>query len=960
MLRNFRESKSIKELESLMKAKSRFQTSDVSTDLSTNDNSGSESSLRMGLLCVGVSLVAMAALLFEVTLTRVFAVLMWYHFAYMAVSLALLGFGASGSLLTALRVVDRKTSRWNWMAIYSTGFGVAIMFSFLIVSRISIDSLQLWKSLGNLFGLLLTFVILSVAFLFAGLAIGSSFSWNPQSVGKIYFFDLLGSAVGGLGAPLLLSHLRTDAVIMVAALIAFVAGAVFASMANPLRRLMHAIPVIIGIVLVIGFAGGTSVIPALSWHIPFAPHKVFVEMFFPQGISEKTLPSATAQVDVSNQKNMPMFMASDFGPDGLQPTNLRGVTQDGTAPTAMYENAGNYEQFSAFNNAQAATSFLAYASAGKSEPEVLIIGVGGGPDVMMSLFYGAKKVTAVDVNTAMIKMVREDYADYIGHLFDNPKIHLINDEGRSYLKRSNDNYDIIQLSGVDTYTALSTGAYTLSEAYLYTVEALMDMYSRLKEDGYINYSRLILTTPDQPPRETLRLANIARMALERMGVEDPSKNIAVFQGVGWASTIIRKGPFTEKEITTLRSFAKQQNFLGLIFDPLRPFGQPADNSEEYFFKTRAATLATAEELKGRGDVSELLITSLRSALKGDVENSNSWISLAAAELTKPDQNARDTEERLRANRDAAVTNLRDSIAYRKKVLTYYETMLRGPDQERKSFLENYFYDLYPVSDDKPFFFDYYKMSGILRSSHDVKWNTGSEALPGFPVGHAILISSLAQITILAAILILLPLKFVSKSGYERRERLRFFIYFAALGCGFMFVEISLMQKFTLFLGHPTYSLSVVLSSILAFSGLGALASSRVKEVSRRLMVTMLLIIAGLIVFDGFAANWVIHQAMGLELPYRILTSVMFLSPTAFALGFPFPIGIRLLKQEMPVLIPWGWAINGFLSVAGSLLAIMVAMAFGFSAVLLVGAVIYTVGFLAIASARFLGKSPVHL
>ncbi|HEX8090963.1 MAG TPA: hypothetical protein VF762_19050, partial [Blastocatellia bacterium] len=497
-----------------MKAKSRLQTSDVGVD----DNSRLDSSTRMGSLCVGVSLAAMAALLFEVTLTRVFAVLMWYHFAYMAVSLALLGFGASGSLLTSLRIVDRKAAIWNRLALYSTSFGVAIIVSFLLVSRISIDSLQLWKSPSNLLGLMLTFVILSVAFLFAGLAIGSSLSWHPQHVGRIYFFDLLGSAVGGLGAPLLLSRLRTDAVIMVAALIAFVAGAVFALGAGRLRRLAHVIPVIIGLLLVISFAGGAFKIPSLSWRIPFAPHKVFVELFFPQGISEKTLPSATAQVDVSEPKSMPMFMASDFGPEGTRQINLRGVTQDGTAPTALYENAGSYEQFSAFNNAQAATAFLAYASAGKSEPEVLVIGVGGGPDVMMSLFHGAKKVTAVDVNTAMINMVREDYADYIGHLFDNPKVHLVNDEGRSYLKRSNDNYDIIQLSGVDTYTALSTGAYTLSEAYLYTVEAVMDMYTRLKGGGYVNYSRLILTTPDRPPRETLRLANIARTALERLGV----------------------------------------------------------------------------------------------------------------------------------------------------------------------------------------------------------------------------------------------------------------------------------------------------------------------------------------------------------------------------------------------------------------------------------------------------------
>jgi spermine/spermidine synthase len=895
-------------------------------------------------LYLGVALVAMATLLFEITLTRVFAVLMWHHFAYMVVSLALLGFGAAGSLLTALRIGDRAGEVHGRLALFATGFGIAVVLAFLLATRVRVDSLELWKRPGSFLGLLLCYLILSVPFLFAGLAIGSALSSYPRQVGRLYFFDLAGSALGGFGAPWLLDRLHTDAVVAFAALIALFAGLAFALPAGNRRRLVHAVPVLPGVLLAVAFSGGGGGIPALRWPVPFAPHKAFTQLFFRDGPSERSLPSATAQVDVGSPMQMRMFMASDFGTLATQQLTLRGVTQDGTAPTALYENAADYRRFSSLADAQAATAFLAAAARGRGASEVLVIGVGGGVDVMMALYFGARRVTAVEINRAMVGMVSRDYAEFIGHLFDHPRVRLVLEDGRSYLRRTADRYDVIQLSGVDTYTALSTGAYTLSESYLYTVEAVADMYSRLKDGGYVNFSRLILTTPARRPRETLRLVNIARTALERLGVPEPWRHIAVFQGRTWASTMIRKQPFTSTEIGALRDFAEREGFFGLVFDPFRPLGRPQDNGEGHFAVNAPAEMLPAGMTAG-ADARAALAQAIRYALRGDTGRSDASIARSASLLGG---DAATTAARLRSARDEMLPQMRQLLDYRREVLRYYERVLRGSPAEREAFVDGYFHDLRPAWDDKPFFFDYFKLARLFEAPTDVKWY---EALPEFPVGHAVLISSLAQIVLLAVLLILLPLWPLARRGYAMPQKGRWFLYFAALGCGFMFVEISLMQKFTLFLGHPTYSLSVVLSSMLAVSGLGALASSRVKAFTPAVRTALLAAVTGLLVLDWIVLDPILASTIGLERPLRILIALLVIAPTAFALGFPFPLGIRLLAQRAPVLIPWGWAINGFLSVAASILAIALAMALGFSGVLLIAALVYGLGLLAVPAAR---------
>ena len=891
-------------------------------------------------ILIGVFLTAMSALLLQIALTRVFAVMMWHHFAYMVVSLALLGFGASGSILTAVRAEERRQGLADRLALFATLYGVAVVLAFLLVTRIPVDTIELLARPVNLLLLMACYVVISIPFLFCGLALGSAIAGYPERVGTVYFWDLAGSALGCVVAPWLLARWRTDAVVVDAALLALLGGLAFAAGSSRARRLVHAAAALAGLGLAVAFAGGAAGIPALQWTVPFAPHKVFVRRYFPDGRSAATLPSPIAQVDVSPSRDMPIRMAADFGALGQQTVEMRGVTQDGSAPTVLYKGAADVARFEALAHSQGATAFIAHQAAGGRDPNVLVIGVGGGPDVVMGLYFGARKVTAVELNQAMIDMVTRDFAGYLGGLFADPRIDLVREDGRAYLKRTRDRYDVIQLSGTDTFTALSSGVYTLSEGYLYTVEAVADMYERLAPGGYVNYSRAILWTPDKPARETLRLANVARAALAQAGVAEPWRHIVVFQGANWASTIIRKGPFTAAEMAALRGFAERERFLGLVFDPLRAPGEPADDGETSLTAMGIRALVPPDAVPNEEE-HRLLDGIVRAALRGDRAGSDA----AIAALVGDDA---EWAQALARTRDAVTPQLADLLAYRRSVLLpSYRTVLTAPEAEREQFVAAYRYDLRPTYDDKPFFFDYFRL-GKLREASSPK-GAFNEILPEFPVGHAVLAASLVQILLWAALLIFLPLRRVPGAG-AGGYRLRFFLYFAALGGGFMFVEIGLMQKLNLYLGHPTYALSVVLAGILAFAGLGALCSARVRQVRRRTAAALLAAAMGLLLVDLLVLDAILGQTIALPLPARVAIAVLLLAPTAFLLGFPFPLGVRLVRELAPGLVPWGWAINGFLSVAGSMLAIVLAMAAGFSAVLFAGMLLYGIALLAVPDA----------
>ena len=569
---------------------------------------------------------------------------------------------------------------------------------------------------------------------------------------------------------------------------------------------------------------------------------------------------------------------------------------------------------------------------------------------MVALYHQASEVKAVEINPAMIEMVTQHYADFLGNLFDNPRVELILEDGRAYARRDTTQFDIIQMSGVDTYTALSTGAYTLSESYLYTVEAVKDFYARLTDDGYINYSRFLLRPPKRP-RETIRLVSVARQALAELGVKEPWRHIVVLQAQGWASTMIKKSPFTEIEVQGLRDFAAEQNFKGLVADPFKPRGEQFEfgrwpdakytNTAKSMVRAFAESFGISVEGALPPDLVRPVEAGLRQITSGQFEQAVQTIQPLLAGL--PDDKRPQATERLRKNLGAFRDEWQAAGEHFMRMQKDFETLLRSDDEERADFVSRYFYELTPSTDDKPFFFNYYRFDQLFKLGEVDSWDQTYH--PDVPVGHMVLLSSMLQIVLLGAFLIFWPLRRLKNLGtpLPQAGKGRVFLYFAALGMGFMFVEICLMQKFVLFLGHPAYALSVVLAGILLFSGLGAWFSARFDPLAQgfrwRLLTAVLLVTA----FELLAVNVFLTPLLAASFPMRVLAAVGLLAPAGFVLGMPFPLGIRALDAHAPALVPWGWAINGFLSVFSSLAAIILAMAIGFTGVLITGAAIYALG-----------------
>jgi spermidine synthase len=916
--------------------------------------SPSPKSTLAGIFCLGLSII-----LFEIALTRVFAIMMWHHFTYMVISIGLLGFGASGSLLTATRIGSGKQSPSRGLVWCSLLYGVSVMLAFCFATLVRIDSLAIWQRKENFLALFLIYLIIGVPFLLGGLGIGLALTRLVEHVNKLYFSDLVGSSVGAGLSVLLMKSFGSSAAVMMAGAFGLLAAFCF-SLGAPRRYLALSVPgLVLGLVVTLAFTGGAPAlgIAAADWRVPYAPGKeALVAESFLREVSNAGLLggqspeltkiySATAEVEVgANIEGSPMI-GGDQGLVDQRLAESRAVGQDGTAPTMLFKQASDLSRFPFLDDTQAATAYVVHKASGRTDQNVMVIGVGGGVDVMTALANGARKVTAVELNTAMIEMVKVRYDDYLGGLFRpgahalSDRISLVNSEGRAWLRSHDDTYDVIQMSGVDSYTALSTGAYTLSESYLYTTEAVQDFYHHLNENGIVTYSRFIEAAPTKP-RETLRLANIACTALRELSVADPAAHIAVFQGRVWASTMVKKEPFLAAEIDALREFACREGFTGLVFDPTRagaaePEATHFASLRDRFVAAMAAGGFATDPVVHSEQVFALMQAAVRVA-KGEV--------VTAAGLPAPLQAAGLAPRALEV-----LTSLREDIVrqaqYVLQAIADFRTVLRGSDDERARFIADYDYDISPATDDRPFFFNYYRWSSLWGGQRRVNDPSLFAYHTDFPVGHMVLAASLLQIMLLAALLILLPLRKLAYDGLETPGAWRYFGYFAALGLGFMLIEIALMQKLVIFLGHPTYALSVVLVSLLASAGTGSLLAGRIEFVERRHLRWILLAIAVVVVFDLVAIDVLLPLLLGEPLGLRVLVVVLLLIPTGLVLGMPFPSGMRIVEAQCPHLLPWGWAVNAFFSVFGSIFCIVLSMSIGFTNVLLVAIVVYGIGLL---------------
>jgi len=492
-----------------------------------------------------LALVSAGALAYEILLMRLFSIIQWHHFAYMMISLAMLGYGVSGMLLTLLR--ERLLPRYNAAFASSAGlFGVSAVGAFLLAQRLPFNALEIFWDARQPAYLLLLYLVLSVPFLFASSCVCLTLARYGTQVHRVYSFDLLGAASGCLLVVLLLFLLPAmDALRAVGAL-----GLAAAALAVWRYRLRPALllPLLAATAWVM-----LAALPPAWTQLRLSPYKGLSQALLVPGahvVEQRSSPLGLLSV-VESQR-VPFRHAPGLSLNATQePPPQLGVFIDGDAFSALTRFDGRLEPLAYLDQT---TSALPYHLL--RQPHVLVLGAGAGADVLQALAHHAGKVEAVELNPQMVELVRERFAGYSGDVYRRPEVQVRVAEARGFVEASDEHYDLIQVALLDAFGAASAGLYGLSESYLYTVEGMQAYLRHLRPNGMLALTRWVTV----PPRDLLKLAATAITALERAGAAAPQRQLALVRGWQTGTLLVKNGEFSAEEIVGIRAFAQARSF----------------------------------------------------------------------------------------------------------------------------------------------------------------------------------------------------------------------------------------------------------------------------------------------------------------------------------------------------------------------------------------------------------------
>ncbi|MBN1120176.1 MAG: hypothetical protein JXJ17_03800 [Anaerolineae bacterium] len=783
------------------------------------------------LIAVGV--LSSATLVYELTLTRLFSLAQFYHFAFMAISLALLGSGCAGSLLSVWPRLGRRTDLW------AGGFGILALASYAILNWVPFDSFAIAWDSRQIVYLILTFTGAALPFLGSGMVIGELLSANRDHLHRVYAANLGGSAVGCVLVLPLLDWIGGEGTLFAAAALGLIAAALF-GLPDEKHTTIRKTGALIAASLLILIA----LLRPESLAMRLSPYKGLTQALrAPDAAHTRSEWNAYARVDVVESESIHIMPGLSQNAMITSPPLQSGLTLDGDnlQPITDLEPADELARQLADNLPQAVIDVLKPGA-----DRTLVLEPGGGWDVLMLLANGTPALTAVEHNPLVIDVLR----DFPPYLYADPRIKVIAQEGRTFVKQTDDTYDVIDIALSDSYHPVTSGAYSLSEDYRYTVEAICEVYARLDDGGLLIITRWLQT----PPTESLRVLATVKAALRSQGIDQLGDHIAAFRTMRTMTFVVGQAPLTGDQSDLIRAFCADRGYDVVWLPDIR-----ADEVNQY------------------------------------------------NRLPEP---------------------------------VYYETfsaMLADPT----GLIDQYEYDIRPPTDNRPFFFHTFRW----RQTPEIVASLGATWQPFGGSGYLVLIALLLMVSVLAVVLIAGPL--LIRRGESRLSTIppaikwRGLLYFTMLGLGFLFVEMPLAQRFILFVGQPVIALAVVLFAILLFSGLGSLTAPR-----WNLRIALpALVIAVLLMPPILAALF--DLALGWPLAARIGLSILALSPVGVLMGIPFSRGLVLIEQQAPGFTPWAWAVNGCASVISAVVSVMIAVSWGFSAVLIVGAAMYAAALVSI-------------
>ena len=510
-------------------------------------------------VCIG--LVSAAALLFQVAQTRLFSSSYGYHLTYLVISVSLLGVGSGATLSGVFDRGARRPSLSTLALAAATSSVVALLLETHIDPGVALPA-----------AILVAFVAGALPFVFASWIVVRSLREAPTRAGRLYSVDLAGAAAGSLFAFAGLPWLGAPGLYGASACLSALAAVVIAGpRLRPLAGVVSAFALTAALTLT-----GDVMAPPQS-----GPAKRPV---YGANITHlETRWDPHARVDVIHYEGLPAgaLYLNFIDPAYAAPRpDANFMLLDQTAATQILDGSGDMSVLRA--------SIIAAPYELLSRPHVLIIGPGGGIDIQNALVHGASQVDAVEVNRGVSSLMRGPLSDYSGHVYSAARVNVVEDEARSYIRRSADRYDLILMTVVDSYAALASGAYALSESYLYTAEAFDDYLGHIADHGVLAVGRFYR----DPPIEMLNTAALGVEALRGRGVADPLAHLAVLRYLDFGLLIVRDDAFDASSATAIRRFAADHHFT-VAFDPLDrvgPFAEglagtpvPATDDRPFFF-----------------------------------------------------------------------------------------------------------------------------------------------------------------------------------------------------------------------------------------------------------------------------------------------------------------------------------------------------------------------------------------
>ena len=781
-------------------------------------------------------LISLAVLLLEVSYTRVFSFKLVYYFTYVVIGVSLLGIGAGGVFVAAFRQL-REAPLERILVGCSLVGAVSVLAGYLVSALMPLDLFELVlqlreptaKAAGVILGesikLAVVLAALVAPFLAAGIALAVIFSGDTEDIARLYSVDLLGAALACILVIPALTWLTPPGTILLGGVALATAGLRSAPKLSPLAR--PALGVLMAVLL--------------------------LGVVFPSALPDPVRDSVKAGAEPKPaifSRWSPVFRVDVVPVEGSEP-QIHFLVHDGTPGASIVAYDGDTASLGRYDASDRAYPYRLLGT----DPKVAIIGSAGGNEILASLRLGSKDVTGIELNPVTVSLLKEHFVEFTGRLAEDPRVRIVNAEGRSYLNGSGETFDLIWLVAPDSYAAMnaaSAGAFVLSESYLYTREMIVEALRHLNDDGVLCAQFGEIDFDDKPNR-VVRFLGTARAAFAELGLHGfPDRAlVAVAPGFGRlasASILLGRRPFTAEQ---------------------------------------------------------------RAAFKTAVEAAHGARHIYASDERDP--------------------------------TTPIAQVIELPTDQLEEFWANHPYRVRPITDDAPFFWHFVGFPEAVFGYGDLELNVEEG------IGERLLVVLLVVASLFASLLLVFPVATFWSVWREIPYKVNAGIYFACLGLGFMFIEVALIQKLTLFLGYPTYSLTVTLFALLVFTGLGSRASERFMETRDRAYSILLGALTALVVLYHLVLTGIVEHGVGWPFAGRIVLTVALLAPLGLALGAFMPLGLRSVSQttrHSQEYVAWCWAVNGFFSVVASVLSTILSMTLGFQAVMYIGLALYAGGILA--------------